>query len=100
MLKDPKQPPLADISRTLVKAHELGAGLTKEGPFGHYFGHYLIPLMHFSATYCKPMARYATSSIPITTFMNKLLGELIYKQKVVGEHLRKVKLRIPAEGAC
>ena len=71
MLKDPKA---AAFSRHFperwLKLHELGRmEPDKRGPFGHYFRvkDYLIPkLMHFSATYCKPMDRYATSSIPIT----------------------------------
>ena len=103
MLKDPKA---AAFSRHFperwLKLHELGRmEPDKRGPFGHYFRvkDYLIPQVDaFFSDLLQtngPIRNFIDSDY---TFMNKLLGELIYKQKVVGEHLRKVKLEDTRRG--
>jgi hypothetical protein len=73
----------------------------KRGPFGHYFRvkDFLIPQVDaFFSDLLEtngPIRNFIDSDY---TFMNKLLGELIYKQKVVGEHLQKVKLEDTRRG--
>ena len=73
----------------------------KKGPFGHYFRvkDFLVPQVdaYFRDVLERngPIRDFIDSDY---TFMNNLLGELIYKQKVVGEHMRKVKLEDQRRG--
>jgi hypothetical protein len=103
MLKDPKAAAFGrHFPERWLKLHELGRmEPDKRGPFGHYFRvkDFLIPQVDafFSDLLQNngPIRNFIDSDY---TFMNKLLGELIYKQKVVGEHLRKVKLEDTRRG--
>jgi hypothetical protein len=73
----------------------------KRGPYGHYFRvkDFLIPQVdaYFGDLLERngPIRDFIDSDY---TFMNQLLGELIYKQKSPGENLRKVKLDDPRRG--
>ena len=103
MLNDPKSAAFGrHFPERWLKLHELGRmEPDKRGPFGHYFRvkDFLIPQVDafFSDLLQNngPIRNFIDSDY---TFMNKLLGELIYKQKVVGEHLRKVKLEDTRRG--
>ena len=102
MLNDPKSAAFGrHFPERWLKLHELGRmEPDKRGPFGHYFRvkDFLIPQVDafFSDLLQNngPIRNFIDSDY---TFMNKLLGELIYKQKVVGEHF-KVSWRIPSGG--
>ena len=67
----------------------------KRGPYGHYFRvkDDLVPqvVVFFRDIVDRngPIRDFIDSDY---TFLNNRLGELIYNQKVVGEHLRKVRL--------
>ena len=103
MLKDPKAAAFGrHFPERWLKLHELGRmEPDKRGPFGHYFRvkDFLIPQVDaFFSDLLEtngPIRNFIDSDY---TFMNKLLGELIYKQKVVGEHLQKVKLEDTRRG--
>jgi len=103
MLKDPKAAAFGrHFPERWLKLHELGRmEPDKRGPYGHYFRvkDFLIPQVDaFFSDLLEtngPIRNFIDSDY---TFMNKLLGELIYKQKVVGEHLQKVKLEDTRRG--
>jgi len=67
----------------------------KRGPYGHYFrvkDDFVPQVVAFFRDILErngPIRDFIDSDY---TFLNNRLGELIYKQKVVGEHLRKVRL--------
>ncbi len=97
MLKDPKAAAFTrHFPERWLKLYELGRmEPDKRGPFGHYFRvkDYLVPQVDaFFRDVLNnngPIRHFIDSDY---TFMNQLLGELIYKQKVIGETFRKVKL--------
>ena len=97
MLKDPKAAAFTrHFPERWLKLYELGRmEPDKRGPFGHYFRvkDYLVPQVDaFFRDVLEnngPIRHFIDSDY---TFMNQLLGELIYKQKVIGETFRKVKL--------
>jgi hypothetical protein len=103
MLKNPKAAAFGrHFPERWLKLHELGRmEPDKRGPYGHYFRvkEYLVPQVDaFFSDLLEtngPIRNFIDSDY---TFMNKMLGELIYKQKVVGEHLRKVKLEDTRRG--
>ncbi|MGC6467898.1 MAG: DUF1592 domain-containing protein, partial [Akkermansiaceae bacterium] len=103
MLKDPKSAAfIRHFPERWLKLYELGRmEPDKRGPYGHYFRvkDYLIPQVdaYFRDVLERngPIRDFIDSDY---TFMNKLLGELIYKQKVVGENLKKVKLENQQRG--
>lgn len=85
-----------------LKLYELGRmEPDKKGPYGHYFRvkDYLIPqvdaFFHDVLQRNAPIRDFIRSDY---TFMNNLLGELIYKQNVVGENLRRVTLEDQRRG--
>ena len=97
LLKDPKAHAFTrHFPERWLKLYELGRmEPDKKGPYGHYFRvkDYLIPQV---ATYFRdvlnrnaPIKEFIDSDY---TFMNHLLGELVYKQKVIGKNLHRVKL--------
>ena len=103
MLKDPKAAAFTrHFPERWLKLYELGRmEPDKRGPYGHYFRvkEFLIPQV--DAYFRDVLERNGQIRDLIDsdyTFMNKLLGELIYKQKVVGEHLKKVKLENQQRG--
>lgn len=103
MLKDPKAAAFVrHFPERWLKLYELGRmEPDKRGPYGHYFRvkDDLIPQV--DAFFRDVLVRNGPIRELIDsdyTFMNNRLGELIYKQKVVGEHLRKVKLEDPRRG--
>ena len=103
MLKDPKAAAFTrHFPERWLRLHELGRmEPDKQGPYGHYFRvkDDLIPQVDaFFSDLLKrngPIRNLIDSDY---TFMNNRLGELIYKQKVVGESLRKVQLEDPKRG--
>jgi len=103
MLKDPKAAAFVrHFPERWLKLHELGRmEPDKRGPYGHYFRvkDFLIPQVdaYFGDLLERngPIRDFIDSDY---TFMNQLLGELIYKQKSPGENLRKVKLDDPRRG--
>ncbi len=103
MLKDPKVAAFVrHFPERWLKLYELGRmEPDKKGPFGHYFRvkDFLVPQVdaYFRDVLERngPIRDFIDSDY---TFMNNLLGELIYKQKVVGEHMRKVKLEDQRRG--
>ena len=103
MLKDPKAAAFGrHFPERWLKLYELGRmEPDKRGPYGHYFRvkDYLIPQV--DAFFRDVLERNGSIRDFIDsdyTFMNNLLGELIYKQKVVGENLRKVTLEDQRRG--
>ena len=103
MLKDPKAAAFGrHFPERWLKLYELGRmEPDKKGPYGHYFRvkDYLIPQV--DAFFRDVLERNGSIRDFIDsdyTFMNNLLGELIYKQKVVGENLRKVTLEDQRRG--
>ena len=103
MLKDPRGAAFVrHFPERWLKLHELGRmEPDKRGPYGHYFRvkDFLIPQVdaYFGDLLERngPIRDFIDSDY---TFMNQLLGELIYKQKSPGENLRKVKLDDPRHG--
>jgi len=103
MLKDPKAAAfIRHFPERWLKLYELGRmEPDKQGPYGHYFRvkDYLIPQVdaYFRDVLERngPIRDFIDSDF---TFMNKLLGELIYRQKVVGNNLKKVKLENQQRG--
>ncbi|MDB4390837.1 DUF1592 domain-containing protein [Akkermansiaceae bacterium] len=103
MLKDPQAAAFVrHFPERWLKLHELGRmEPDKRGPYGHYFRvkDFLIPQVdaYFGDLLERngPIRDFIDSDY---TFMNQLLGELIYKQKSPGENLRKVKLDDPRRG--
>ena len=97
MLKNPKAAAFTrHFPERWLKLYELGLmEPDKRGPFGHYFRvkDYLVPQVDaFFRDVLEnngPIRHFIDSDY---TFMNQLLGELIYNQKVIGETFRKVKL--------
>ena len=97
MLKDPKAAAFTrHFPERWLKLYELGRmAPDKKGPFGHYYRvkDDLVPQVdaYFRDVLERngPIRDFIDSDY---TYMNNRLGELIYKQKVVGENLRKVKL--------
>lgn len=97
MLQDPKSEAFTrHFPERWLKLYELGKmEPDRKGPFGHYFRvkDFLVPQVqaYFSDLLKRngPIRDLIDSNY---TFMNNLLGELIYGQKVVGENLRKVHL--------
>ena len=73
----------------------------RKGPYGQYFRikDFLIPQVeHYFRDLVNrngPIRELIDSDY---TFMNHLLGEMIYKQEVVGENLRKVRLEDSRRG--
>jgi len=103
MLKDPKAAAFVrHFPERWLKLYELGRmEPDKRGPYGHYFRvkDFLIPQVdaYFGDLLERngPIRDFIDSDY---TFMNQLLGELIYNQKIPGENLRKVKLDDPRRG--
>jgi hypothetical protein len=103
MLKDPKAAAFVrHFPERWLKLYELGRmEPDKKGPFGHYFrvkddlvpqvGAFFRDVLERNG----PIRDFIDSDY---TFMNSRLGELIYKQKVVGDHLRKVTLEDQRRG--
>jgi len=103
MLQDPKAAAFTrHFPERWLKLHELGRmEPDRKGPYGQYFRvkDFLVPQV--DAYFRDVLERNGPIHDLIDsdyTFMNKLLGEMIYKQKVVGEHLRKVKLEDQRRG--
>ena len=103
MLQDPKAAAFErHFPERWLKLYELGRmEPDKRGPYGHYFRvkDDLVPQVE--AYFRDVLERNGPIRELIDsdhTFMNNRLGELIYKQKVVGEHLRKVKLEDQRRG--
>ena len=103
MLKDPKASAFVrHFPERWLKLYELGRmEPDKRGPYGNYFRvkDDLVPQVdaYFRDVLVRngPIRELIDSDY---TFMNNRLGELIYKQKVVGENLRKVKLEDERRG--
>ncbi len=103
MLKDPKAAAFTrHFPERWLKLYELGSmEPDKKGPYGHYFRvkEYLVPQVdaYFQDVLERngPIRDFIDSDY---TFMNSLLGELIYHQKVVGENLKKVELEDQRRG--
>ncbi|MGC6459577.1 MAG: DUF1592 domain-containing protein [Akkermansiaceae bacterium] len=97
MLEDPKARAFTrHFPERWLKLHELGRmEPDRKGPYGHYFRvkDSLVPQVeaYFEDLLKRngPVRELIDSDY---TFMNRLLGELIYKQRVVGDNLRKVVL--------
>ncbi len=73
----------------------------KRGPYGHYFRVKADLVPQVDAFFRDVLERNGPIRDFIDsdyTFLNNRLGELIYKQKVVGEHLRKVRLEDQRRG--
>ena len=103
MLKDPKAAAFGrHFPERWLKLYKLGLmEPDKRGPYGNYFRvkDDLVPQV--DAYFRDLLERNGPIKELIDsdyTFMNSRLGELIYKQKVVGEHLRKVKLEDQRRG--
>ena len=103
MLKDPKAAAFVrHFPERWLKLYELGRmEPDKKGPFGHYFRvkDDLVPqVTAFFRDLLErngPIRDFIDSDY---TYMNDRLGELIYKQSVAGEHLRKVTLEDQRRG--
>lgn len=103
MLNDPKAAAFTrHFPERWLKLYELGRmEPDRKGPYGHYFRvkDFLVPQIeaYFSEvlTTNSPIRELIDSNY---TFMNNRLGELIYKQEVVGAHLRKIILDDPRRG--
>ena len=97
MLEDPKARAFTrHFPERWLKLHELGRmEPDRKGPYGHYFRvkDSLVPQVqaYFEDLLKRngPVRELIDSDY---TFVNRLLGELIYKQRVVGDNLRKVVL--------
>ena len=97
MLHDPKAAAFVrHFPERWLKLYELGRmEPDKRGPYGHYFRvkDDLVPQVEafFRDVLVRngPIRDFIDSD---HTFMNNRLGDLIYKQRVVGEHMRKVAL--------
>ena len=103
MLKDPKSAAFTrHFPERWLKLYELGSmEPDRKGPYGSYFRvkDDLIPQVE--AYFRDVLERNGSIRELIDsdyTFMNKLLGELVYGQYVVGENLRKVKLEDQRRG--
>ncbi|MEE2642238.1 MAG: DUF1592 domain-containing protein [Planctomycetota bacterium] len=85
-----------------LKLHELGRmEPDRKGPYGEYFRvkDDLVPQVDaFFANLLKQNGPIRDLIDSDYTFMNQRLGEMIYRQKVVGEHFRKVTLEDPRRG--
>ncbi len=103
MLTDPKAAALTrHFPERWLKLYELGRmEPDRKGPYGQYFRvkDDLVPQVDaFFGDVLKrngPIRDFIDSDY---TFMNNRLGELIYQQNVVGENLRKVKLKDQRRG--
>ena len=103
MLKDPKAAAFTrHFPERWLKLYELGQmPPDQRGAYGAYFRvkDDLVPQVdaYFRDVLERngPIRELIDSDY---TFMNNRLGELIYKQKVVGEHLRRVSLADPRRG--
>ena len=97
MLNDPKAVAFVrHFPQRWLKLYKLGRmEPDKRGPYGHYFRvkDDLVPqvdaFFRDILDHNGPIRDFIDTDY---TFLNNRLGELIYKQKVVGEHLRKVRL--------
>lgn len=103
MLKDSKAAAFTrHFPERWLKLYELGRmEPDKKGPFGHYFRFKDDLVPQVDAFFSDVLKRNGSIRDFIDsdyTFMNNRLGELIYKQKVVGEHLRKVMLEDKRRG--
>ena len=103
MLEDPKAAAfIRHFPERWLKLYELGTmAPDKRGPYGHYFRvkDDLVPQVDaFFRNLLEENGPIRDLIDSDYTFMNNRLGELIYKQKVVGEHFRKVKLDDPRRG--
>ena len=103
LLKDPKARAFTHhFPERWLKLFELGRmEPDKKGPYGHYFRvkDFLIPQVE--AYFRDVLHRNAPIRDLIDsdyTFMNHLLGELIYKQEVVGKNLHRVQLEDQRRG--
>jgi mono/diheme cytochrome c family protein len=97
MLKDPKAAAFVrHFPERWLKLYELGRmAPDKKGPYGQYFRLKADLIPQVAVFFGDVLERNAPISEFIDsdyTFMNNRLGELIDKQKVVGENLRKVAL--------
>jgi len=103
MLKDPKSAAFTrHFPERWLKLYELGRmEPDRKGPYGQYFRvkDFLIPQVDafFRDVLQRngPIRDFIDSDY---TFMNNRLGEMIYRQKVVGENFRKVKLEDQRRG--
>lgn len=103
MLRDPKSAALTrHFPERWLKLYELGRmEPDRKGLYGHYFRvkDDLIPQVdaYFRDLLVRngPIRELIDSDY---TFMNNRLGELIYRQQVVGENLQRVKLLDPGRG--
>lgn len=103
MLKDPKARAFTrHFPERWLKLYELGRmEPDRKGPYGQYFRikDFLIPQVeHYFRDLVNrngPIRELIDSDY---TFMNHLLGEMVYKQEVVGENLRKVRLEDSRRG--
>ena len=103
MLEDPKSAAFTrHFPERWLKLYELGRmEPDRKGPYGQYFRvkDFLVPQVDAFFSYVLkrngPIRDFIDSDY---TFMNKQLGEMIYRQKVVGENLRKVKLEDQRRG--
>lgn len=103
MLKDPKAAAFVrHFPERWLKLYELGRmEPDKKGPFGAYFrvkGDLVPQVEAFFHDVLERNGRIRDFIDSDYTFMNHRLGELIYKQKVVGENLRKVMLEDQRRG--
>ena len=97
MLADPKARAFTrHFPERWLKLHKLGRmEPDRKGPYGQYFRvkDFLVPQVEiFFRDLLErngPIRNLIDSDY---TFMNNLLGEMIYKQKVVGENLRRVTI--------
>ena len=103
MLEDPKAAAFTrHFPERWLGLHTLGQmEPDRKGPYGHYYRvkDFLVPQVE--AYFRDVLERNGPVRELIDsdhTFLNNLLGELIYKQEVVGEHLRKVVLADPRRG--
>ena len=97
MLEDPKSQAFTrHFPERWLKLYELGRmEPDRKGPYGHYFRvkDFLVPQVEiFFRDLLERNGPIRDLIDSDYTFMNKLLGELIYRQKVVGENFRKVQL--------
>ncbi len=103
MLNDPKAAAFVrHFPERWLKLYELGRmEPDKRGPYGHYFRVKADLVPQVDAFFRDVLERNGPIRDFIDsdyTFLNNRLGELIYKQKVVGEHLRKVRLEDQRRG--
>lgn len=85
-----------------LELHSLGRmEPDRKGPYGHYYRvkDFLVPQVEaYFRDVLERNGRVRELIDSDYTFLNNLLGELIYQQEVVGEHLRKVVLDDPRRG--